>query len=81
MEILVVNTALANNIREGKTHRIPSATQVGGRLGVQLLNTHLLDLVRQQVIEPLEAYYRATDTEGDMLTIINAAGFTIDVEK
>jgi len=77
MEILVVNAAVSNNIREGKTHQIPSAIQTGGRLGMRLLNSHLIELVRQQVVEPEEAYLKTAD-KGDMLAKINAAGFTID---
>jgi twitching motility protein PilT len=77
MEILVVNYAIANNIREGKTHQIPSAIQTGGRAGMQLLNAHLIELVREQVVEPLEAYHKAAD-KNDMATKLRAAGFPID---
>ncbi len=59
MEILVVNSAIANNIREGKTHQIPSAMQTGGALGMRLLNDALFDLVKSGQVEPLEAYRKA----------------------
>ncbi|MEP6590453.1 MAG: type IV pilus twitching motility protein PilT [Gemmatimonadota bacterium] len=59
MEILVVNSAIANNIREGKTHQIPSAMQTGGALGMRLLNDALFDLVKSGQVEPIEAYTKA----------------------
>jgi len=78
MEILVVNAAVSNNIREGKTHQLPSAIQTGGRLGMKLLNTHLIELVSQNIVDPEEAYLKAVDKD-DILTKIRAAGFRIDV--
>lgn len=76
MEILVVNAAVAHNIREGKTHQLPSAIQTGGRLGMQLLNSDLIDLVKQKVVAPEEAYRAAVDKD-DIAAKIKAAGFTI----
>ena len=32
-EVMVVNSAISNLIREGKTHQIPGMIQVGKRLG------------------------------------------------
>ena len=78
MEIMVVNVAIANNIREGKTHQIPSAIQTGGRLGMQLLNKHLIEMVRQEIVEPTEAYLNAVDKD-DMVAKIRAAGFKIEI--
>ncbi len=77
MEIMVVNVAVANNIREGKTYQIPSTIQTSGRLGMQVLNKHLLELVRQEVVEPSEAYLNAVDKD-DMVAKIRAAGFKIE---
>ncbi len=78
LEIMVVNTAVANNIREGKTHQIASSIQTGGQLGMQLLNDHLIKLVRQEIVEPEEAYHKSVD-KGNLLTKIRAAGFTCDI--
>jgi len=78
MEILVVNAAVSNNIREGKTHQLPSAIQTGGRLGMKLLNTHLIELVRQEIVEPEEAYLKAVDKD-DIHAKIKAAGFSLDL--
>jgi len=79
MEILVVNTAAAHNIREGKTHQIPNTIQTGGRLGMQSLNAHLLDLVKQGAVDPEEAYLKAADKE-DILAKMKAAGFSVNLD-
>ena len=79
MEILVVNAAVANNIREGKTHQIPSAIQTGKRLGMQLLNSHLLELVQNKIVAPEEAYLKAADKD-DIASKLRSAGFAINVE-
>jgi hypothetical protein len=44
---------------------------------MQLLNTHLIELVRQQVVEPQEAYHKAVD-KTDIETKLRAAGFAFD---
>ncbi|UCE03764.1 MAG: PilT/PilU family type 4a pilus ATPase [Candidatus Latescibacterota bacterium] len=61
LEILVVTTAVAQLIREGKTHQIPSAIATGRRVGMQALDQALLSLVRSGDIDPDEAYLRALD--------------------
>ncbi len=78
MEIMVVNPAVANNIREGKTYQIPSIIQTGGRLGMQLLNNDLIELVRQGIVEPTEAYLNAVDKD-DIVAKIQASGFKIEI--
>lgn len=50
MEILVATPAVRNLIREGKTHQIPSAMQVGGRVGMQTQEAALIDLIQRNVI-------------------------------
>ncbi len=59
LEILVVTPAVANLIREGKTFQIASIMQTGKSLGMQTLNDTLLELVKNGVVEPDEAYARA----------------------
>jgi twitching motility protein PilT len=63
-EVLLSTPAVANLIREGKTFQIPSVMQTGRRLGMFTLNDSLLDLVTRGVVEPREAYLRATDRAG-----------------
>jgi twitching motility protein PilT len=60
-EVLLVNHAVANLIREGKTVQIPSIMQTNKRLGMVLLNDALMDLVNAGEVDPLEAYLKAVD--------------------
>ena len=78
MEILVVTPAIANNIREGKTHQIPSAIQTGRKFGMQLLSSHIIELVRDKIVEPQEAYHKAVD-KVDIAAKLRAAGFQLDI--
>ncbi|MCG5051876.1 MAG: type IV pilus twitching motility protein PilT [Myxococcales bacterium] len=59
LEILVVTSAVANLIREGKTFQIPSLMQTGRSLGMQTLNDSMIELVRNNVVEAAEAYAKA----------------------
>jgi twitching motility protein PilT len=78
LEILVVNTAVAANIREGKTHGILSAMQMGGKLGMRLLNDSLLDLVKAGTVDPTEAYVKAVNKE-ELLNKFQSNGIKADV--
>ena len=64
LEVLIVNPAISNLIREGKTFQIPSMMQVGKAAGMVTLNEALIDLVRRGVVEPGEALARAADKAG-----------------
>ncbi|MBI4405056.1 MAG: PilT/PilU family type 4a pilus ATPase [Deltaproteobacteria bacterium] len=55
VEILVVNHAVANLIREGKTFQIPSIIQTGKKEGMLLMDQHILELVDKGVVSPSEA--------------------------
>jgi len=77
-EILVVTAGIAHNIREGKTHQIPSAIQTGGRLGMQMLNAHLFKLVRDGMVEPQVAYGKSVD-RADMATLLRSGGYDVTV--
>jgi twitching motility protein PilT len=61
LEILVVDTAIANLIREAKTHQIPGMMQVGKKKGNQPIDDAITDLLRQGLIAPEEAYLKCTD--------------------
>ena len=63
VEILVGTTALANLIRESKTHQIPSLIQTGRREGMQTMDQAILELLRSKQITPQEAYRKAVDKE------------------
>ncbi|MBC7795221.1 MAG: type IV pilus twitching motility protein PilT [Clostridia bacterium] len=55
LEILMVNKAVGNLVRENKTFQIRSAMQTGGSLGMVILDDSLRDLVKKGVITLEEA--------------------------
>jgi len=61
LEVLVVNTAVANLIREGKTHQISGMIQVGKKLGNQPLDDSIMEHVRMKRISPEDAFNKALD--------------------
>jgi len=74
LEILINNRAVANHIREGKTHLLPTALQTGSAQGMQDLNSDLLRLVTAQVVTPQEAYANSVDKDA-MSAQLRSAGF------
>ena len=60
-EILLTVPAVSNLIREGKAFQLPSVMQTSRKLGMVLLGDVLIDLVDQGIVEPKEAYMKATD--------------------
>ena len=61
LEILVFTTAIANLVREGKTHQIPGMIQVGKRIGNQPLDDAIMEHLRMKRVSPEEAYDKAID--------------------
>ncbi len=61
VEILVVTPAVSANVREGKTHQIPSIMQTGRNVGMCTFADDLLSLVKRGIITPEEAYNNAID--------------------
>ena len=61
LEILVFTTAIANLVREGKTHQIPGMIQVGKKLGNQPLDDAIMEHLRMKRISPEEAYDKCID--------------------
>ncbi|MCA1580587.1 MAG: PilT/PilU family type 4a pilus ATPase [Acidobacteria bacterium] len=62
-EVLRNTPNVAGLIREGKTFQLPTAMQTGSASGMQLLDTSLLAMVNEGLIEPRAAYNRATRKE------------------
>jgi twitching motility protein PilT len=62
-EVLVPTPAVRNLIREGKTHQIYSAIQTSGAIGMQTMDAHLAQLVRQGRITKALATQRASVPE------------------
>ncbi len=61
IEILFVNTAVANLIREGKTFQISSVIQTAKGEGMQMLDQAIMEFLMQKIISPEEAYMKAND--------------------
>ena len=75
-EILVVTPAVANQIREGKSHQIPMSMQTGIGLGMRLLVDDLVRLVKTGAVSAEEAYRKSAD-RAEMATRLRAAGFQV----
>ena len=61
LEILIGTPAVRNLIREGKTHQIPSAMQVGGKVGMQTMEAAVMELIAKNVVTLDEARKRMPD--------------------
>ena len=61
LEILVFDTAIANLVREGKTHQIPGMIQVGKKKGNLPLDDAIMEHLRAARISPEEAYEKCND--------------------
>ena len=61
LEVMVFTTAVANLVREGKTHQLPGMIQVGKRLGNQPLDDAIMEHLRMKRISPEEAYDKCLD--------------------
>jgi len=60
-EIMVGTPAIGNLIREGKTFQIPSIMQTARKDGMQLMDQHVLDLMKTKRVSPEEAYRCCAD--------------------
>ena len=61
--MLVVDSAIANLIRENKTFRINSAIQTGAKQGMQLLDDHLFKLWQEGKVIEEEVLIKANNAE------------------
>ena len=73
LEVLIVNAAVSSLIREAKTAQIMSIMQTSKKEGMTLLNEELTRLVKEDVVEPEEAWAKAIDKE-DVMKHFDAAG-------
>lgn len=62
-ETLIVNPAIRNLIREGKTHQIHSYIQTGAKFGMKSMDMSLGELCRSGVVNFEDALERAIDQE------------------
>lgn len=58
-EMLVVDSAIQNLIRENKTFRITSAIQTGAKKGMQLLDDHMFKLWKEGLVEKQDVIMKA----------------------
>jgi len=68
-EIMLINSAIRNLIREAKTSQIPSAIQMGTKQGMMPLNFSLADLVRKKQVTQEEALSH-TDSPEDLKALL-----------
>jgi twitching motility protein PilT len=61
LEVLVFTSAVANLVREGKTHQIPGMIQIGKKLGNQPLDDAIMEHLRMKRISPEEAYEKCLE--------------------
>ncbi|MCA9574010.1 MAG: type IV pilus twitching motility protein PilT [Sandaracinaceae bacterium] len=79
-EVLIGNSAVANLIREGKTVQLKSVMQTGRNLGMQTMNDHLLQHVKNDLVTPEEAYMKSNDKQL-MKSLLAAEGFSVDLPQ
>jgi twitching motility protein PilT len=58
-EVLIGSSALASMIREGKVTQIESLIQTGTKAGMQTMDQHLMQLVKEEKISRVSAYEKA----------------------
>jgi twitching motility protein PilT len=71
-EVMVRNSAIENHIRKGETFKIPSVMQTQKRLGMQLLDDHLIELVKEGIIAR-DVAMDAAQLPGDFGTRLGAS--------
>ena len=76
-EIMVCTPGIRSNIRDGKTHVIPSSIQTGKNLGMIMLEDSLFQQVRDGIITPKEGYMQAID-KAFFETKLEETGYALD---
>ncbi|MCC7087001.1 MAG: PilT/PilU family type 4a pilus ATPase [Pirellulales bacterium] len=79
-EMLVVDSAIGNLIRENKTFRINSAIQTGAKKGMILLDDHLFKLWKEGKIAKEDAFMKAASVDELQKRIANAERGAFDDE-
>lgn len=63
LEILINTSAVANLIRQGKLDQLETAMQSGGAIGMQTMDSALMDLVERKWVSGKEAYQQANNKQ------------------
>jgi twitching motility protein PilT len=79
-EILVGTAAVSNMIRESKTFQLFSLMQTGRKLGMRKMEDTLLRLVKEGLVEPMEAYRKANNKQ-EFHGLLKGLGIDIDAEE
>jgi twitching motility protein PilT len=61
IEVMINTPAVASLVRHGDTYRIPSTMQTGKKFGMQLMDEHIIDLVRQGKVDIKTAQIKIED--------------------
>lgn len=62
-EVMIVTPAIANLIREGKTHMIYSAIETGMKFGMMTMDTYMAMLVKERLVTLEEALSKAQNPD------------------
>ncbi len=76
-EILLATSGVRANIRDQKTHQLPTAIQTGYNVGMRSFTDSLFQLVQDGIIAPREAYLKAVD-KVSLEQKFNSAGIKLD---
>ena len=76
LEILLLDDAIRNLIRQGKIEQVYSYMQTGARRGMQTMEQSLTDLVQRRLVSVHEAIGRSSRPEA-LLTALERAGVAI----
>jgi len=77
-EILIGSKAVSNLIREGKTFQLYSIMQTQKAAGNVTLSDSLMNLVKQKIVEPSEAYMKAVNKE-EFRGMLDRAGIRVEL--
>ena len=78
-EILLSNPAVSNLIREGKTFQLKTTMQTGRKLGMQLLNDHLYELVIEGKVTAEEAFQKSNE-KAALKDALEKAGHKVELK-
>jgi twitching motility protein PilT len=76
-EVLLATPGVRANIRDQKTHQLPTAIQIGSNIGMRSFTDSLFQLVQDGVVTPREAYLKAVD-KVSLEQKFSAAGIALD---
>jgi twitching motility protein PilT len=61
IEVMINTPAVGSLIRHGDTYRIPSTMQTGKKFGMQLMDEHIIELLKASKIDPKIAQVKIED--------------------